>query len=187
MSIKVLVPLAPGFEELEAVTITDLCQRAGFAVSTAGLVKRNVQAARGLNVVADTVLAEVVDQSFDAVILPGGLPGADYLCQSDELKQILINQHQQQKCIAAICAAPKVLVECGIIIGNSFAAYPGSQQQYLDNDRIDMSQLSDQAVCVQEHVITSRGPGTALDFSLQIIEQLTTQSHRQQVESALAR
>ena len=182
MDISVLVPLAPGFEELEAVSATDLFTRAGFKVTTAGTEKRNIKASRGLNVVADTVLEEIKDQSFDAIVLPGGLPGADFLRDSQILKEMLLKQHQQKKLIGAICAAPKVLVAHGIITDQGFSAYPGSQSKELNPE-----QLLDHVVCIDGHIVTSRGPGTAMDFALEIIELLSSAELREEVEDKLVR
>ncbi|BCE02828.1 DJ-1 family glyoxalase III [Marinicellulosiphila megalodicopiae] len=182
-NMTVLIPLAPGFEELEMVSIQDLCVRAGFEVVLAATNKKNVQGARGLNVVAHTHIDDVIDQDFDAIILPGGLPGADHLRDNHSLKTLLLKQHNAEKLIGAICAAPKVLIQHGIIESQSFTAFPNSQNEFTHLG----SQQLNLPIVQNGHVITSRGPGTAMDFALYVIEKLTTLSHRLDVETKLVR
>ena len=108
--LRVLVPLAPGFEELEAVTITDLLVRAGIEVTTAGLDADAVTASRGTTIIPHTSIDHVKDEIYDMMVLPGGLPGADYLQNDDRIQTLLKNHAASNKYIAAICAAPKALI-----------------------------------------------------------------------------
>ena len=114
---RVLVPLASGCEELEAVTIIDLLRRAGIEVVTAGLDEHPVRCSRGTTLIADTQLDEVMHQAFDMVVLPGGQPGADNLNQDPRIHTVLDRLARSGTYIAAICAAPKVLAHAGLLRG----------------------------------------------------------------------
>ena len=179
----VLVPLAQGCEELEAVTIIDLLRRAGITVVTAGLDKASVKASRGVMLIPDTTLDEAIKQSFDMIVLPGGLPGADHLNNDTRIHKLLKDMHQQGKYIAAICAAPKVLADAGLLANKSATIYPG----VLDKMQVPQMQFVDAPVVKDEQVITSRGPGTAMDFTLELIEILVGRDTRNQVEAGLVR
>jgi len=173
---SVLVPLAQGCEELEAVTIIDLLRRAGIVVTTAGLDKQKVTASRGVVLVPDTELDIALEQDYDMIVLPGGLPGADHLDNDPRLRERLISMASTGKMVAAICAAPKVLASTGILEGKKLTCYPG----VLDNSE-------GTAVVEDGNVITSRGPGTAMDFALSLIEKLVGKEKRDEVEKGLVR
>ena len=179
---RVLVPLAQGCEELEAVTITDLLTRAGVEVITAGLQPGPVTASRGMVLLPETTLEQVKDQLFDMIVLPGGLPGADHLDNDPRLKRLLQQVYQQGGYVAAICAAPKVLATAGLLQDRSATAYPGTLEQADAN----IKRLADPVV-VDGRVVTSRGPGTAMDFALQLIELLIGRAKREEVETGLVR
>ena len=122
---RVLIPLADGCEELEAVTIIDLLRRADIDVVVAGLGDGPVTASRGVRLMPDTTLDAVMEESFDMVALPGGLPGADYLNADPRIHQLLQRQIEQDKQVAAICAAPKVLADSQLLDGRQATCYPG--------------------------------------------------------------
>lgn len=180
---KVLVPMAPGCEELEAVTIIDLLRRADIEVITASLDDEPVTCSRGTTICADSYLGDVLNTDFDLMVLPGGLPGADNLNADPRIHQLITRLSNQGKYIAAICAAPKVLVENGILDGKKATAYPGSLSA-LDTSKIE---LNEDAIQIDGKVITSRGPGTAMDFTLTLIEVLLGKDARDQVEIPLQR
>ncbi|MEW7987467.1 MAG: DJ-1 family glyoxalase III [Candidatus Thiodiazotropha endolucinida] len=180
---RVLVPLAEGCEELEAVTITDLLTRADIEVVTAGLQAGPVKASRGITLVPDTTLDAVMDQAFDMMVLPGGLPGADNLDADPRIHELLKRLNQQGKFTAAICAAPKVLAGAGLLQGRRATSYPG----VLDNMDLPQVDVQLERVISDDRVITSRGPGTAMDFALELIEQLSGRETRDQVEQGLVR
>jgi 4-methyl-5(b-hydroxyethyl)-thiazole monophosphate biosynthesis len=180
---RVLVPLAQGCEELEAVTITDLLTRAGVEVVTAGLDDRPVKASRGITILPDTTLDAVIDEPFDMMVLPGGLPGADHLNNDPRIHQILKRLAGEGKYTAAICAAPKVLASAGLLDGRKATGYPGVLQK-MDLPGVSVGL---DAVVADERVITSRGPGTAMDFALELIEKLEGRARREEVENALVR
>lgn len=180
---RVLIPLAQGCEELEAVTVIDLLRRADIEVVTAGLQEGLVTASRGTRLMPDTVLDEVLDQTFDMLVLPGGLPGADYLNADSRIHQLLRNMAEAGHYTAAICAAPKVLASAGLLDGREATSYPG----VLEAEGLHHTQLSKAAVVRDGTVITSRGPGTAMDFALALIEILGGSALREQVEAPLVR
>ncbi len=177
----VLVPLAQGCEELEAVTIIDLLRRAGVTVTVAGLDAGPVTASRGVVLLPDTTLDAVLDQDFDLVVLPGGLGGAQRLEADRRISALLRRMAEQGRYVAAICAAPQVLVSAGLVEGRTITAYPG----VLDDQ--EGIRLSSAAVVRDGTFITSRGPGTALDFALTLIETLCDRASRDSVEATLQR
>lgn len=179
----VLVPLAQGCEELEAVTIIDLLRRAKITVVTAGLDENPVKASRGVVLIPDTTLDKAIQQDFDMIVLPGGLPGADNLNNDPRIHSLLKKMYQQGKYTAAICAAPKVLAHAGLLVNKSATSYPG----VLEHMNIPQLQFIAAPVIKDGSVITSRGPGTAIDFALELIATLVGSEIRDQVESALVR
>ena len=179
---KVLVPIAEGCEELEAVTIIDLLRRAGIEVITAGLEAGPVKASRGVVLMPDTTLDEALSQEYDMVVLPGGGPGSDRLDADDRIRDLLVKMANSEKFTAAICAAPKVLNNAGLLKGKAATCYPG----VLGN--LDLPGLDTKQSVVQDgKVVTSRGPGTAIDFALTLIENLIDSKTRNDVEAGLVR
>lgn len=177
----VLVPLAQGCEELEAVTIIDLLRRAGVTVVVAGLDAGPVTASRGVVLLPEITLDEVLDRDFDLVVLPGGLGGAQRLEADQRIAVLLRRMAEQGRYVAAICAAPRVLASAGLLDNREATAYPG----ILDGQA--GIRLSSAAVVRDGTFITSRGPGTALDFALTLIEILCDRDTRDTVEAALQR
>ena len=180
---RVLVPLAQGCEELEAITIIDLLRRAEIEVVSAGLTAEAVRCSRGVVIVPDTTLDAVMDDHFDMIVLPGGLPGADYLDEDSRIRQLLQKTQQQGGYVAAICAAPKVLASAGLLVDKQVTSYPG----VVDKMDLPGTAYIDQQVVVDGNIITSRGPGTAMDFALELIEKLQGLVTRNSVEAALVR
>ena len=180
---NILVPLAEGFEELEAITLIDLLRRAGFSVVTAGLDDQPVRASRGNVIIPDSSIARVKDQDFDLIVLPGGLPGADNLRNDAQLQALLQRQNDAGKMIGAICAAPKALASAGVLQGKKITCYPGALDQ-VDSSSFD---ITPERVQIDGNVVTSRGPGTAMDFALELIELLSDKANRDRVEAELVR
>jgi 4-methyl-5(b-hydroxyethyl)-thiazole monophosphate biosynthesis len=148
---------------------------------TAGLDDKPVRASRGMVLVPDTTLEQALKQNYDMVVLPGGLPGADHLNDDSRIHEVLKNMRDQDRYVAAICAAPKVLAGAGLLAGRKVTSYPG----VLDGVRgID---YSSDAVVTDQKVVTSRGPGTAMDFALTLVELLAGAGKRNEVEAALQR
>ena len=177
----VLVPLAQGCEELEAITITDLLTRAGIKVITAGLDDKVVVASRGMKLLPDKLLDDVVSDDFDMIVLPGGLPGADHLNNDSRIQTIVKRLAETNKYTAAICAAPRVLATAGILDGKHVTSFPGALEKFPVKNMI----YEELPVVVDGYVITSRGPGTAIDFSLTLIDLLLGNEIRNEVEAGL--
>lgn len=182
-SLRVMVPLAQGCEELEAVTITDLLTRAGITVVTTGLDDNVVTASRGMKLVPDFLLDDVLNDDFDMIVLPGGLPGADHLNNDPRIQSIVKKMAANNKYTAAICAAPRILATAGILEGKHATSFPGALDQFPVANLI----FEEQAVVVDGKIITSRGPGTAMDFALTLIELLLGKVKRDEVEATLQR
>ena len=180
---RVLVPLAQGCEELEAVTVIDLLRRAGIDVVTAGLDDQTVTASRGVRLIPDALLADVMEEDFDMIVLPGGLPGADHLDEDARIRALLTSMSQSGRYTAAICAAPKVLASVGLLEGKSATSYPG----IIDAMGLETTEVLEDPVVIDGKVVTSRGPGTAMDFALVLIEQLVGPEKRREVEKGLVR
>lgn len=178
---KVLVPLADGCEELEAVTIIDLLRRAGIAVTTAGLKPGIVKASRGVQLVPDVTLDVALQDRYDMVVLPGGMPGATHLKDDPRVIRLLQQMAADGRYTAAICAAPMVLAEAGVLAGKRATSYPG----FLDG--LPGVMVRAEAVVKDGTVVTSRGPGTAMDFALALIEALAGHAKRDEVEAGLVR
>jgi len=180
---RVLIPLAPGFEDLEATTLVDLLRRAEFEVVTAGLHAGLVTGARGMRVAPDAELDAVLAGEFDMVVLPGGMPGARHLRDDPRILALLQRQAAANRYTAAICAAPIVLAAAGLLEGKRATSYPG----FVDRLDIPGLQYVSEPVVVDGHVVTSRGPGTAMDFALALIELLAGRARRDAVETGLMR
>jgi 4-methyl-5(b-hydroxyethyl)-thiazole monophosphate biosynthesis len=180
---RVLVPLAAGCEELEAVTIIDLLRRAGIEVVSAGLKPGIIKASRGVQLVPDTTLDEALTEDYDMVVLPGGMPGAQHLNDDPRVIALLKRMAEAGRYTAAICAAPVVLAAAGVLAGRAATSYPG----FLDKMKLADVTCKTDAVVHDGHVITSRGPGTAMDFALTLVGILAGEDKRQQVEAGLVR
>jgi len=179
----VLVPLAQGCEELEAITITDLLRRAGIEVTTCGLDDQPVKASRGTTIIPDTSIDKVINLSYDLIVLPGGLPGADHLRDNEQIQSLIKKQVSENKYMAAICAAPKALAEAGVLAGKTATGFPGVLAA-LKNNNIT---ISENAIEIDGNIITSRGPGTAMEFALTLIELLEGKEKRDEVNRQLVR
>ncbi len=176
---RVLVVLAQGSEELEAVTVIDLLRRARIEVVVAGLTPGPLAGSRGTVLVPDKTLDDALALDYDMVVLPGGQPGTTHLNQDPRVHRLLQQMAAAGKYTAAICAAPAVLARAGLLTGKRATCYPGAL------DHVAGVTLETQAVVHDGKVITSRGPGTAMDFALALIETLSGRAQRDQVEAAL--
>ncbi len=165
MAINVLVPIADGTEEVEAVCIIDVLRRAGASVTIASVDALQVTASRGVKIVADCLITDCIGSVYDLIALPGGMPGAEHLRDSDELTAFLKSQKLEGRFFAAICASPAVVLQHHGLL-NSFRAtcHP------FFVDRIQNREAVESRVVVDGCCITSRGPGTALEFALKLVE-----------------
>lgn len=165
----VLVPLAEGFEEMEGIIVVDVLRRAGFDVVTASLNDGPVKAARQTVHIADLTLDQAIQKglSFDLIVLPGGGKGAENLAADARMASLLKEMKKEQKWIAAICAAPNVLLKHGILGDQDrFTLFPGTMPGEHPG------YTPDERVVVSGRVVTSKGPGTAFEFALSLVEQL---------------
>lgn len=180
---RILVPLAPGCEELEAVTVINLLRRAGLKVDTAALEEGPITAARGTRLLADITLDEALERDYDMVVLPGGQPGSDNLAADARIRTLLDRVLDQGGHAAAICAAPLVLARAGLLRDRRVTAFPG----VLEQEQVAGAELTSEAVVADGPVVTSRGPGTAMDFALALIERLAGVEASRRVEDELQR
>jgi 4-methyl-5(b-hydroxyethyl)-thiazole monophosphate biosynthesis len=163
---RVLVPIADGFEEVEAISIIDVCRRAGINVTIAGLNNKTVIGAHDIPILAECLIEEVNVDELDMIVLPGGWKGTEALASNQTILSILKKMKSDNKHIGAICAAPYALNEAGVL-GDKFTCYPSIQSKinspgYIGNEKI-----------VRDNkVITSQGVGTALCFALDIVRTL---------------
>ncbi|MDP2760129.1 MAG: DJ-1/PfpI family protein [Sideroxyarcus sp.] len=178
---KALVLFADGSEELEAVTVINILRRGGIDVTVAGLVAGPLRGSRGTVLLPDTTVDRVRAEDFDLIVLPGGQPGTDHLRADARVIRLLQQMAQQGKQVAAICAAPSVLAQAGLLDGKRATCYPGSL------DEFPAVQRQTAAVVEDGKLITSRGPGTAMDFALTLVERLAGKSKRDEVEAGLVR
>lgn len=180
MSKKAVVALAEGFEEIEAATPIDVLRRAGVEVVVAGLAAGPIRGAHGLCYSPDEPLVGLAGD-FDAVIFPGGMPGAKNLGESAAAKKLAESMFAAGKIVAAICAAPVfTLGAWGLLDGRTATCYPGMESMLPEKTRFAADR-----VVVDGRITTSRGPGTAMDFSLAIARQLVGDAKTDEVASAL--
>jgi protein deglycase len=164
---KVLIHLADGFEEIEAITPVDVLRRAGCEVVTVSVTGKNeVTSSRGVTVVADTHFVEADYDHADMIVLPGGQPGADNLNKHEGLKKEIQEFYRQGKFVAAICAAPIVLGGLGLLKAKKATCFPGYES------RLTGANVTGNAVEADGNIITGKGPGVALEFSLLLVEKL---------------
>ncbi len=176
-----LVLFAEGSEELEAVTVVNILRRAGVVVALAGLTGGILHGSRKVAIQPDTTLDAVLNNDFDMIVLPGGQPGTNQLKTDTRVLQLVQQMAERGKYVAAICAAPSVLASTGLLDGKQATCYPGA----LDPFPHVMQQHT--TVAEDGKLITSRGPGTAIDFALTLVERLVGKAKRQEVEAGLQR
>jgi len=176
MEKRVLVPIADGSEEIEAVTIIDGLRRAGAKVTVASVDHLQITASRGVRITADCLIEDCVDQFYDLIALPGGMPGAEHLRDDPILKELLLKGYDAGCLCAAICAAPAVvLLPLGMLKNRSATCHPSFW------DLLKNKQAMKKPVVVDGNCITSQGPGTALAFTLALIELLYDKQKRDTV------
>ena len=165
---RVLIPLAPGFEEIEAITVIDILRRAGVTVTVAGTQPGPIIASRQTKHIPDCTLDEVRAEDFEMLVLPGGLPGTTHLRQDPRIRQIIHTLLARHCFVAAICAAPTVLADAGVLTGRVATSHPSVRNELTGK----VSQLSDERVVVDGLIITSQSAGTAMEFAFKLVELL---------------
>lgn len=179
---KVLVPLAEGFETIEALAVVDIFRRAEVDVVTAAVSsERQVNSSHNIPVIADALLLDCLQRKWDLVVIPGGVEGSENLAKSPELVKILKKQDGEGKLYGAICAAPAIVLERhGLLAGKKTTCHPGFISQ------IPSSKRQEEAVVVDQNCITGRGAGHAVAFALTLLEELEGKETRKRVEQGLA-
>ena len=176
---KIFIFLASGFEETEAIVPIDILRRAGLEVETVSITsQKEVTGSHGITVVADSLFEDTDFSGGEMLILPGGMPGAKNLGEHTGLKKLIENYHVQGKYISAICAAPMVLGEMGLLKGEKAISYPGYEKHLLG------AQVAEERVVVSNKFITAKGPGVAIEFALEIVEILKGKSIAGEIASA---
>jgi 4-methyl-5(b-hydroxyethyl)-thiazole monophosphate biosynthesis len=179
MSKRAVLILAPGYEELEAVAVVDILRRAGVEIVMAGTEEGPIASARNVKIVTDTTLDQIMDQKFDLIVLPGGLDATERLASDDRVLSMLKRQFQTQGIIGAICAAPTVLDRHGLSKGKTITCHP------VCRESITQSTLADERVVLDGLLVTSQGPGTALEFALRLVERLEGTEKMQEVNKGV--
>ncbi len=172
--------LADGFEEVEGLTVVDLLRRAGIEAETLSIMGREwVESSHKVTVRADRLAEEADYDSFDILVLPGGMPGTLHLGASKIVQKQLKEFHKKRKWLGAICAAPSVFGEAGLLKGKEAVCYPGFE------DKLSGASVCFDSVKVDGHIITSRGMGTAIDFGLEIIARLISREKAKEIGKSI--
>ena len=180
---RVVVPLAHGFEEIETVTVVDILRRAGIAVTIAGVEDGTppsaVEGRTGIRLVPDAAMDEVVADDFDMLVLPGGLKGAQTLAKDQRVARLLPRFHEGERYLAAICAAPTVLAAHGMIAGRRLTSHPSVK------DQLTGAVYDERRVVIDGRLVTSRGPGTAMEFALALVELLMGRTKVEEIKQGV--
>ncbi|MFK5881092.1 MAG: DJ-1/PfpI family protein [Sulfurospirillum sp.] len=177
--LKVLVPLANGFEEIEAMSVIDILRRADIDVIIAGLGKKQVVGAHGVKVQADGHIEDMKSDDFDMIVLPGGLPGATNLQKDKTVQKLLRDFDKDKKFIGAICAAPIALQSAGVLKEN-YTCYPSFETNIREE-----GYAPNKNVVSDENILTSRGPATAMEFALAIVAKLSGDEKSAEIKGQL--
>jgi 4-methyl-5(b-hydroxyethyl)-thiazole monophosphate biosynthesis len=180
---RVLVPLAHGFEEIETVTIVDILRRAGAQVTMASVEvsapPAGIEGRSGIKVIPDRALSEVQALDFDMIVLPGGLKGAQTLQKDPHVARLLRDSHKEGRYIGAICAAPIVLAANNLIAGRRLTSHPSVK------DQLNGAMYEDGRVVIDGKLVTSRGPGTAMEFAMVLVELLEGKEKKEEIKQAV--
>ena len=163
---KIVIPISNGFEEIEAITIIDVCRRANIEVTIAALENIQTTGASNIKIEANCMIEDIEESKFDMIVLPGGLPNAFTLAENKKVQSLLQEFKTQNKDIGAICAAPYALHKAGVLNKN-YTCYPSFEQKIRDEGYTDKKN-----VLQDGKVLTSRGPATAMEFALEIVKIL---------------
>jgi 4-methyl-5(b-hydroxyethyl)-thiazole monophosphate biosynthesis len=173
---KVLVFLADGFEEIEGLTVVDLLRRAKIDTTTVSIMdQKQIMGAHEIPVIADVMFDEIKEEKADMVVLPGGMPGTLNLKAHKGVEAMILSNYNEDRYIAAICAAPSVFAQLGLLDGKTATSYPGFEEV------LEKSNYVYDKVAVDGKIITSRGLGTAIEFAAKIIEILKDKKTAEEV------
>ena len=174
---RVMIPLANGFEEIEAFTVVDVLRRANIKVDTIGIIGSVIQSKHGVKIIVDRTLNQVNPEEYDAIILPGGSPGYQNLGKSAKLIEILKTFNRQNKLIGAICGAPTILAKEGLLEDKKATIYPGYEKM--------LAYPRNGPVVIDGNIITSQGPGTAIEFALKIVSKILNPAEAERLRKEL--
>lgn len=182
MNKKILVPLADGFEMIEALSIVDVFRRAGALVDLAAVGESlQVISSHRVKVMADKQLADCMHEKYDLIALPGGIPGAENLKKSDLLARLLKTQNNEDKLYGAICASPALVLEHhGLLAGKKATCHPGFVDKLSSRDHVG------EKVVFDKNCITGKGAGTSIEFALKLLEILMGEEKRREVAKGMA-
>lgn len=169
---NVAVILAEGFEEIEALTVVDIMRRAGEHCDMVSIKEKEVIGAHNIKVLADVIISDEI-KKYDLIVLPGGMPGSINLKENVKVIELVKYFNDENKLIGAICAAPIVLAKAGIIKNKNITSYPGFEEELSEANYI-----TEEKVVVDNNIITSRGPATAIEFSYKLLELLGNDSYK---------
>lgn len=177
---RVSVLLADGFEEIEALTVVDLLRRAQIYVDTVSITDDyTVHGAHGINVQTEDSFDEVNFVEFDMIVLPGGMPGTTNLKEHEGVRRVVTDFVNEDKYVAAICAAPTVLADLGLLKGKRITCYPSVETE------IQGAVITKLSATVDGNIITGRSAGGAIDFALKLIELLVGSAKAQEIAEAI--
>lgn len=179
----VLLAVADGSEEIELITLVDVLRRADVDVTMVSVMsQRQITGAHNVQLRADALMADVMDQEFDAIVLPGGMPGATHISECTALVSMLKEQQSRGELVAAICASPAVvLAKHGMLEGRRAVAYPGFEDGLINAG----AELVVENVVHDGNIITSRGPATAMEFALYLVQVLVGEAKAAEVKAGL--
>jgi len=180
--IKALVPIAPGFEEVEALTVVDILRRAGAEAVMAGTPETNtepIEGRNGIRVLADATMDDVTGTDFDVIILPGGAGGTEALRKDARVKEAVKKQFERGGLVAAICAAPTVLSDAGITEGRVVTAHPSARTEII------AQKVTNERVVVDGNLVTSQSPGTAMEFAFRLVSILFGEEKAREVNKGV--
>ena len=163
---NILIPIANGFEEIEAISIIDICRRANIKVTIAAVEDLETIGAHGIKIISDRKIEDISSDDFDMIVLPGGLPNAFTLAENSRVQLLLKEFKDKNKKIGAICAAPYALYKAGVLNKN-YTCYPSFEKKIKED-----GYFSNKDIVIDDKVITSRGPATAMIFALEIVKIL---------------
>jgi 4-methyl-5(b-hydroxyethyl)-thiazole monophosphate biosynthesis len=177
---NILIPIADGTEEIEAVTLIDVLRRAHLVVTVASVSNElKIEGAHGITIEADMLITDSYRDDVDMIVLPGGWAGTDAFVASEKLQTMLQDMKKKDRLIGAMCAAPYALHKAGVLSEN-YTCYPSVQEKIATGNYID-----EKAVVEDGNVITSRGPGTAMCFALAIVKKLAGQEKYKALKAGL--
>ena len=177
---NICIFMANGFEEIEALTVVDICRRADIKIITVSIAgRRQLLGAHAIAIHADEVYDNVDFSQMDGIVLPGGMPGTLNLQAHTGLRELLLAYGKAEKYVAAICAAPSILGELGMLDGKRACCYPSFEE------KLTGAEVVREQVVLDQNVITSRGMGTAIPFALKLVEVLCGMERAEEVRKSI--